>query len=109
MAKLAGGDMENLEQVKLNQDGTLALTTAQASRMECVTGVVWATREGDPRDLFLAPGDWLEVGSGLMLVTALEPAILRLSLPCSRPRQCWIALRRWLRRAGTFQRKGHAA
>jgi hypothetical protein len=48
-------------------------------RLECVTGVLLVTREGDSRDFIVAPGELVEVDYGLTVAVALEPAIVRVA------------------------------
>lgn len=64
----------------------IGLDTAQSLRVDpgarvwisCASGVVWITQEGDIRDLFLANGEELFLSArGVALLTALEPALLR--------------------------------
>jgi hypothetical protein len=76
--------------IELQTEACLPLTSRQASRVVCHAGVLWVTREGDPRDLFLAAGEWTQVGPGLTLVSALEPSALAL-VP---PHHWWTALTR---------------
>ncbi len=49
------------------------------TRIACLSGVVWVTREGDPCDFILAPGDSLESGNGLTVATALERAVIKVA------------------------------
>jgi hypothetical protein len=72
----------------LQTESTLRLTAKQAAALVCHAGVLWLTREGDVRDLFLTPGERVEIGPGLTLVTALEPAIVSLQPP----RRRWLDL-----------------
>jgi hypothetical protein len=76
--------------IELQTEDCLPVTARQASRVVCQAGVLWITREGDPRDLFLTAGEWAEVGAGLTLVSALEPSALTL-VP---PHHWWTALTR---------------
>jgi hypothetical protein len=49
-------------------------------RIECRSGKVWITQEGDPRDLVLARGEAAETeGHGLVLVEALSAALIRVT------------------------------
>jgi Protein of unknown function (DUF2917) len=63
----------------------------------CLSGLLWITQPGDPRDLFVAAGQSVRVApSGLTLVTAIELAVLRAGEPgsgCDTP-----AWRRWWER-----------
>ncbi|XHR27709.1 MAG: DUF2917 domain-containing protein [Chthoniobacteraceae bacterium] len=49
-------------------------------RIECRSGKVWITQEGDPRDLVLERGEAAETeGHGLVLVESLCPALVRVT------------------------------
>ena len=64
----------------INLEAEASLRVEQAAELEivCVAGVVWITQEGDLRDLFVAAGYSLTLSPrGLILVTALEPAAVR--------------------------------
>jgi hypothetical protein len=76
--------------IELQTEACLPLTSRQASRIVCQAGVLWITVDGDPRDRFLTPGDWVEVGPRLMVVSALKPSALTL-VP---PHRWWTALTR---------------
>jgi hypothetical protein len=85
--------------IELQTECSLSLTPKRAAALVCHAGVLWLTREGDVRDLFLARGDRAEIGRGLTLVTALEPSVLSL-LP---PRGGWRdVLRAWLPATGAM-------
>jgi len=64
--------------VELQTERSLPLRPRQTRRLACHAGVVWLTREGDIRDVFLSAGDQAEIGPGLTVVTALEPSMLYL-------------------------------
>jgi hypothetical protein len=64
--------------IELQSEECLRVTAQQASRVVCQAGLLWVTREGDLRDLFMTPGDWVHVGPGVTLVSALEPSALTL-------------------------------
>jgi nicotinic acid mononucleotide adenylyltransferase len=54
----------------------------QGLKFTCDEGSVWLTREGDPVDHVLAPGETLQLdGRGRVVVQALQPARLHLSGP----------------------------
>ena len=76
--------------IELQTEACLPLTSRQASRIVCQAGVLWITVEGDPRDVFLTAGDWVDVGPRLTVVSALEPSALTL-VPAHR---WWTALTR---------------
>jgi hypothetical protein len=56
----------------LRGDRPLRLTGARGCRLRCVAGCAWLTAPGEPRDIYLYPGDtWQVRCDGLVLV---EPA-----------------------------------
>lgn len=67
--------------IELKPQMSLALRRRHANGIDCVAGVLWVTRTGDPRDHFLYPGDSLALGTGLTVVTALSAATVRLAAP----------------------------
>jgi len=72
-----------------------------ALHLECVSGVLWVTREGDPRDLFVVTGESMRIaGRGLVLVQAWEPAVVDVRRVGSHP-TWWLG--RWC-----ILRGGHA-
>jgi hypothetical protein len=83
--------------IALNAESSLRLEHAGVLEIQCVSGVLWITREGDVCDRFLGPGDTLRPGArGVTLATALEPSLVRL---LERPLPRWhFAWPRWLRR-----------
>lgn len=55
----------------------LALDGIRGTRLRCVEGSVWLTLDGDPRDVFLHPGDDFVVDrGGATLLHALAPTRL---------------------------------
>jgi hypothetical protein len=62
--------------IALQTEQLLRLEPTGATRIACVSGVVWITRERDSRDFFLAPGEWMEIDRGLTLAVALEPSVV---------------------------------
>lgn len=60
---------------------------ALGHRVECVTGMLWVTQDGDPRDIILAPGDSFAFDHrGDALVSALDDArylLLETCVPAS--------------------------
>lgn len=64
--------------IVLDAARSLRVERGACVRITCAAGVVWITQEGDIRDLFLGSGDVLFLSPrGVALVTALEPALLR--------------------------------
>ena len=90
--------------ITLQRERSLHLSPRFARRLACHSGVLWLTREGDPRDIFLGAGDVVEIGRGHTIVTALEPSTVTLhrSPPWwrsavtsrARPRRWWPVLRK---------------
>ena len=65
------------------------------TRVVCLAGILWITRSGDPRDIFLRADQALMIGhEGIALCEAWEDALLRLEPPRSRRT---IRLPDWLR------------
>ena len=65
--------------ISLEAEASLRVEQAAQLEVVCVAGVVWVTQEGDLRDLFVAAGESLTLSPrGLTLVTALEPALVRI-------------------------------
>ena len=67
--------------VTIGLDSEESLRVARGTSLDifCLSGVVWITLEGDLRDLFLAPGEsMLLERRGMVLITALEPAALKI-------------------------------
>jgi hypothetical protein len=66
--------------IGLERDASLRVKPGARVEICCLSGAVWVTQEGDPRDLFLASGESLALSPrGVTLVTALEPATLRVA------------------------------
>jgi hypothetical protein len=52
-------------------------------RVECVTGALWVTQDGDPRDIVLAPGDSFDFDHrGDALISALDDSRFLLLESC---------------------------
>jgi len=50
-------------------------------QLECVSGVLWVTSEGDSEDRFLFAGEAMRIpGRGLVLVQAWETAVVEVRL-----------------------------
>ena len=65
--------------IALSMQESVRIKPSHGIRIACLSGVVWFTREGDPRDFFLTHGNCIELESGVTLFTALEPTILSIS------------------------------
>jgi hypothetical protein len=71
----------------------LAIRGARGVEVECTTGRVWLTVEGQPGDILLGPGERsLITGQGLALVEGLPAGAVRLLKPASRLQRTWQAL-----------------
>lgn len=80
--------------IALEARHAMTLTNAAGVEVECVTGQVWLTMDGDRRDIFLTPGDAHSIErDGLTLINAIEPSLVHLQPPQARP----AAWKRWLR------------
>ena len=68
--------------INLQPDECLRIESGAAVQVGCLCGVLWITREGDPVDSLVAAGQTMRLAPrGLTLVTALEPALLRVQDP----------------------------
>jgi len=64
--------------IGLEREASVRVEPGTRIEIACLSGVLWVTQEGDYRDLFLAPGESLELlPRGATLVTALESSTLR--------------------------------
>ena len=64
--------------IALEREASVRVEPGTRIEIVCLSGVLWVTQEGDYRDLFVAPGESLELlPRGATLVTALEPSTLR--------------------------------
>jgi Protein of unknown function (DUF2917) len=81
--------------ITLGPQQSLRVEPSNGNLIACHSGVIWVTREGDPRDFILSPGDSVEVGSGVTMVMALEPTVLSIAKRggVSWPRRMLQALR----------------
>jgi DUF2917 family protein len=70
--------------IALSMQESVRIKPSHGIRIVCLSGVIWFTREGDPRDFFLTHGDCVELESGVTLFTALEPTVLSIS-ECDQP------------------------
>ena len=58
----------------------LALRDAGGATVTCVSGNVWLTMEGDPRDVVLAPGASFTIErAGLTLLAAQQASVVQVS------------------------------
>jgi hypothetical protein len=82
--------------IALERETSLRVEPGTRVEIACLSGVVWITQQGDLRDLFLAPGESLELlPRGRTLLTALEPSLVRVVDAGATPR----AVRPWWTRA----------
>ena len=65
--------------ITLGLEESLRVKPSKGTRIACLSGVIWVTREGDPRDFILAHGEAVEVDSGVTMVTALEPTVISIA------------------------------
>ena len=90
--------------IALEARHAMSLMDAVGVQVECRTGQLWLTMDGDSRDIFLAPGDAHSIErKGLTLISAIEPSLVHVQEPRPRPaaRKGWIARAwDWLARAG---------
>ena len=64
--------------IALEREASVRVEPGTRIEIACLSGVLWVTQEGDCRDLFLGPGESLELlARGATLVAALEPSTLR--------------------------------
>ena len=89
----------------------MALTDAAGVEMECLTGRVWLTMEGDSRDIVLASGAAHTIErNGLTLINASEPSLVHVRLPLAQPAawKRWLArVWEWLASAGEARARAH--
>jgi hypothetical protein len=91
--------------ITLEREASLRVEPGTRVEITCVSGVLWVTQEGDSRDLFLAPGESLELlPRGVTLVTALESSTVRVLDSGVEPRasrawwdSAWRGLALWSR------------
>lgn len=85
--------------------GLFALDDAAQHVVACISGELWLTVTGDPRDIVLQPGDRWSIEGGCAVISALRPSSLTVvhpqacAAPCTPRRSgaAWTlaALRRW--------------
>lgn len=83
--------------IALDAERTLRVEHAGVLEIECLQGVLWVTRPGDPCDRFLGPGETLRPSArGVTLVTAIERSLVNMvERPARRPLFGWLS---WLHR-----------
>jgi quercetin dioxygenase-like cupin family protein len=82
--------------IRLEPRRELSLADADGVEITCLSGAVWMTMEGDPRDIVLTAGDSHTVRrNGVTLVNALESSLLHVRMPRTQP----PAWKRWLQAA----------
>jgi hypothetical protein len=87
--------------IALKTQETLRIKPWRSARVECASGVLWVTREGEPCDFILGPGEAIEVGRGLTIALALEPSAVYVAqqpLVSQLPevlKSLGVAIRRW--------------
>jgi hypothetical protein len=64
--------------IALETQQTLRIKPWRTTRIECMSGVLWVTLEGELRDFIVAPGESIDVRRGLTIALALEPSCVRL-------------------------------
>ena len=74
--------------IALKAQETLRIKPRRTTRIECMSGVLWITREGDLRDFVVAPGESIEIDRGLTIALALEPATVRVVR--QQPLRSWL-------------------
>jgi DUF2917 family protein len=89
--------------IALDAESSLRIEHAAILEIECLSGVLWITREGDVHDRFIGPGESFNPsGRGVTLATALERTLVRMiERPAARERASWLA---WLRRRPVVRR-----
>lgn len=80
--------------ISLEPEQSLRIESRREVEIGCLSGLLWVTQPGDPRDLFVAAGQSVRVApSGLTLITATQSAVLRaVELTPARGTSGW---RRW--------------
>ena len=88
--------------IALDADSSLRIEHAAILEIECLSGVLWITREGDVHDRFIGPGEsFIPSGRGVTLATALERSLVRvIERPAAPEHVSWLA---WLRRRPVVQ------
>jgi DUF2917 family protein len=96
--------------IALGIEESVRIKPSHGTRISCLSGVIWLTREGDPRDYFLTHGDCIELEPGVTMLTALEPTVLSISEHdgLSWPRRLVAALHRTVRLFRLPEKAGRA-
>ena len=78
--------------INLQPEECLRIESGTGVQVDCVTGMLWITREGDLLDDFLADGQSVQLRSrGLTIITALRPSYLRVQdSPSLHSRRRWL-------------------
>jgi hypothetical protein len=88
--------------IALERETSLRVEPGTCVEIACLSGILWVTQQGDLRDLFLGPGELLELSPrGRTLVTALEPSLVRIVDAGTAPpaRRAWWA---WVERGSAL-------
>jgi hypothetical protein len=76
----------NSGEVCLQDNRPIRLRRALGLHITCTAGTVWITVTGQPRDIFLAPGQTYQVSSnGLAIVESIGAGRIRLKRPAVFP------------------------
>jgi hypothetical protein len=87
--------------IRLEPQRELSLMDAADVEVTCLTGCVWLTTAGDPRDIILLPGDAHSIKrNGDTIINALESSLVHVRMP-SAQRSAW---KRWLEPAWRWLR-----
>lgn len=66
--------------LQLARSGHVQVIDGRGTSMHCLSGSVWVTQDGDPRDIVLAAGDSFTLDrDGVAIVYATDDAALALS------------------------------
>jgi hypothetical protein len=89
--------------IALDAEMSLRVENAAVLEIECVSGVLWITREGDICDRFLGPGESFDIsGRGVTLATPLERSLVRVIERFPAP--CRLGWRSWFHRPAVVRR-----
>jgi Protein of unknown function (DUF2917) len=64
----------------LSRDATMVLRPQEGCQIRCRAGVLWVTLEGDGRDFFLRPGDWLTCAAHCTAVVEARSVTARFTI-----------------------------